>query len=227
MRRIRGGTAVALMALAAAAPAALAHGGGGTDYSSEVRTIAPAGAGLSARVLDRDDRIELRNATGQTVIVEGYGGEPYARLSADGTVAVNTRSPALYLNGDRFADVDVPARADEGAPPRWRTVSRSGRFEWHDHRAHWMGAERPAKVSDPERRTRVFDWEVPIRVGARDGRIAGTLDWIGRPDAGLPVAAGIALAAIVLGGLGLVLLVRRRRSSRGEDAKGDSEVEAW
>jgi hypothetical protein len=228
MRRIRGVAAGALLALAAAPPAALAHGGGGTDYSSEVRTIVPAGAGLSARVLDRDDRIELRNATGRTVVVEGYGGEPYARLSADGAVAVNTRSPALYLNEDRFADVDVPAGADEDAPPRWRTVSRSGRFEWHDHRAHWMGAERPAKVSDPERRTRVFDWQVPIRVGARDGRIAGTLDWIGRPDGGFPVAAGIALAAVVLGGLGLVLLVRRRRRGVGTpDSAGEPTTEAW
>ncbi len=229
-RRIRGAAALALLALAAAPPVALAHGGGSTDYSSTVRTVAPAGSGLSARVLDRDDRIELRNDTGRVVVVEGYGGEPYARLLPDGVVEVNTRSPALYLNGDRFADVDVPASADEDAPPRWKTVSRSGRFEWHDHRAHWMGAERPAKVKDPQQRMRVFDWEVPIHVGDRDGRIAGTLDWIGQPDQGFPVAAGIALAVVALGGLGLVLLVRRRRRAApgdGGSATSEREGEAW
>jgi hypothetical protein len=228
MRRVCGAVAVALLALATAATGALAHGGGGTDYISELQAVTPAGAGIDVEVLDRDDRLSLRNDSGRTVVVEGYSGEPYARLRPDGTVEVNRNSPALYLNEDRFANVDVPRRADEHAAPAWKVVDRSGRFEWHDHRIHWMGAGRPPIVRDPERRTQVFDWKVPLRVGARGGRVTGTLTWLGRSDDGFPIAAAIALGAVVVGGLSLVLLVRRRRrSDRGADRRERSGREAW
>jgi hypothetical protein len=220
MRRVCGAVAVALLALATAATGALAHGGGGTDYTSEIRAVAPPGADIDVEVLDRDDRLALRNDSGRTVVVEGYGGEPYARLLPDGTVEVNRNSPALYLNEDRNAAVDVPRRADEGAAPDWQVVDRSGRFEWHDHRIHWMGATRPPVVRDPEQRTKVFDWEVPLRVGTRPTTVTGTLTWLGRPDESFPVAAAIALGVVAVGGLGLVWLVRRRRRDR-------SGKEAW
>jgi hypothetical protein len=223
LRRIRGAAAVALLAFATAATAAHAHGGGGTDYTSEIRAVTPAGAGLTVDVIDRDDQLRLRNESGKTVVVEGYNGEPYARLRPDGTVEVNLNSPALYLNEDRFAKVDLPARADEDAAPEWKVVDRSGRFEWHDHRIHWMGAGRPDAVSDPQRRTKVFDWEVPFRVGDRPGAVTGSLTWVGRPDDSFPIAAAVALAAVVLGGLALIVIVRRRRA-RPERA---DEKEAW
>jgi hypothetical protein len=228
LRRICGAVLVALIALATTATAALAHGGGGTDYTSEARTVTPDGAGLSAQVLDRDDRLALRNDSGKTVVVEGYNGEPYARLKPDGTVEVNVNSPALYLNEDRFAKVDLPARADEHAVPEWKVVDRSGRFEWHDHRIHWMGAGRPDAVRDPQRRTKVFDWQVPLRVGGRPGEVAGTLTWVGRPDTSFPIAAAIALGAVAATGSALVVFVRRRRGG-GSDGGGPAEAraEAW
>jgi hypothetical protein len=224
LRRIRGAALVALLAFATAATAAHAHGGGSTDYTSEIRAVSPAGAGLTVEVLDRDDQLALRNGSGKTVVVEGYNGEPYARLKPDGTVEVNLNSPALYLNEDRFAKVDVPPRADEDAAPEWKVVDRSGRFEWHDHRIHWMGAGRPDAVSDPQRRTKVFDWEVPIRVGDREGEVTGVLTWVGRPDDSFPIAAVAALAAVVLGGSALIVVVRRRRS---RPRRADDREEAW
>jgi hypothetical protein len=228
MRRVCGAVAVALLALATAATTALAHGGGGTDYTSEIRVVTPLGAGIDVEVLDRDDRLALRNDSGQTVVVEGYSGEPYARLLPDGTVEVNRNSPALYLNEDRFAKVDVPRRADEDAAPDWQVVDRSGRFEWHDHRIHWMAAGRPPAVRDPEQKTKVFDWKVPLRVGRQPTTVAGTLTWLGRPDDGFPIAAAIALAALAIGGLALVWLVRRRRGSGdGANRRDRSGEEAW
>jgi hypothetical protein len=224
LRRIRGAAAVAL-AFATAATAAHAHGGGGTDYTSEIRAVVPADAGLSVDVLDRDDRLALRNDSGKTVVVEGYNGEPYARLRPDGTVEVNLNSPALYLNEDRFAKVDLPARADEQAAPEWKVVDQSGRFEWHDHRIHWMGAGRPAAVRDPQQRTKVFDWKVPIRIGDRQGRVTGTLAWNRRPDDGFPIAAAIVLAVVAVGGLLLVVVVRRRRQR--DDGDAASAEDAW
>lgn len=224
MLRIRGAGTGALLALAVAAPAAIAHGGGSLDYSSQIRSIAPADAGLRVEVLDRDDRLLLINDTGERVVVRGYGDEPYIRLGADGTVAVNERSPAHYLNRERDGDVRVPDGADEQRPPRWRVVDRSGRYEWHDHRIHWMGGGRPPAVDDPAQRTKVFDWKLPLSVGERPGAIEGTLLWVGRDEGGPPLAAIAALAAVVLGGIALVLVVRgrRRRTDSGSDA-----TEAW
>ena len=223
MRRICGAAAVALLAFVTAATVAHAHGGGSTDYRSEIRAVSPAGAGLNVDVLDRDDRLALRNDSGRTVVVEGYNGEPYVRLKPDGTVEVNLNSPALYLNEDRFAKIDLPARADEDAAPEWKVVDQSGRFEWHDHRIHWMGASRPAAVRDPQRPTKVFDWGVPIRVGDRPGQVTGTLTWVGRPDESFPIAAAVLLAAVALGGLLLIVVVRRRRARR----PSADEEEAW
>ena len=67
--------------------------------------------------------------------------KPYAQLLADGTVEVNTNSEAYYLNEDRLGETAVPK--DLPAEPEWKQVSKSGRFEWHDHRAHWMGKGDP------------------------------------------------------------------------------------
>jgi hypothetical protein len=226
LRRYSGAVLVALIALALAATNALAHGGGSLDYISKVRS---APDGLTVEVLDRDDRLVLRNDSGRTVIVEGYNGEPYARLDADGTVEVNLNSPAHYLNDDRFADVDLPARADEKSAPAWKRVDRSGSFEWHDHRMHWMSTGRPPVVEDPGERTKVFDWDVPVRVGGSPASVTGTLTWVGRTDDSFPVAAAVALGAVVLGGIVLVVVVRRRRRSRGGggEAEPKPQTEAW
>ena len=78
-----------------------------------------------------------------------------------------------------------------------------------------MVKDRPGKVTDPDRRTKVFDWKVPVRVGGRPAAIAGDLFWVPKPGGSFPLAAGIALAPLVLGGAALVLVVRRRRGRRG------------
>ncbi len=66
----------------------------------------------------------LESDGGEEVVILGYDGEPYLRFTADG-VFRNTRSPATYLNEDRFANVTVPASADPEAPPEWERVSSS------------------------------------------------------------------------------------------------------
>ena len=208
MSRRAGALALAVTALLA--PSALAHEGN-PNYRSTVRAVAPATEGLSVQVLNFDDRLELRNDSGRMVTIMGYRGEPYARLLADGTVQVNRRSPASYLNEDRFADAEVPKSADADAAPVWRTLDGSGRFDWHDHRAHWMGKNLPPQVKDEDERTKVFDWKVPIAVGGREGNIGGDLFWVPDAGGGAPLAAPLALGGVALAGLMLVLIVRRRR----------------
>jgi hypothetical protein len=208
--------AAAAALLGVAVPAALAHQGN-PNFRSQIRGLTPPLDGIDVQVVNYDDSLELENHSGKTVIVDGYRGEPYVRIAADGTVAVNHRSPSYYLNDDRYAEgVSVPANATPKATPDWQTVDRTGRFTWHDHRIHWMAHTVPPQVKDEGNRTKVFDWKVPLSVGGQPARVSGTLVWVGKPGGGFPVAAGIALGAAGLGGVLLVVVVRRRRvASRG------------
>ena len=113
MRTLIGAAAAAL--LLAGAPLALAHEGN-PNMRSEVTAITPETDGVTVSVLNYDDRLELHNTSGEPVVVEGYEGEPYARVLGDGTVEVNTNSEAYYLNDDRYGEVKVPA----GPRPRRR-----------------------------------------------------------------------------------------------------------
>ena len=202
----------AAVALLAAAPAALAHEGS-PNFLSQINQVTPAADGVSVSVLSRDDRLLLQNNSATTVVVEGYTGEPYARIDANGVVSVNTDSKAYYINAERDGQVDVPPGVDSKGEPRWKEVSRSGRFEWHDHRMHWMSKGDPKVVKDKSVRTKVFDWNVPLQVDERRGAIAGTLFWTPTPASGLPVAAIVAFAAFAIALCIVVIVVRRRRST--------------
>ena len=103
-------------------------------------------------------------------MIEGYSDEPYARIEPDGTVSVNTDSEAYYINEERDGQVPVPDGADSKGEPRWKEVSKTGRFEWHDHRMHWMSKGDPEQVKDKSVRTKVFDWKVPVAGRRRAGR---------------------------------------------------------
>jgi hypothetical protein len=201
-------TAVAISAVGA--PIAAAHQGN-PNFRSEVRGLRPAVSGVDVQVQNFDDSLELRNDSGRTVVVRGYRGEPYVRIAADGTVAVNHNSPAYYLNDDRFAEgVTVPASATPSAPPDWQTVDRTGRFTWHDHRIHWMARSVPPQVKHKDRRTKVFDWKVPLAVGGRPVAVEGSLFWVGKKS-GFSIGAVIAFAVVALAGAVFVAVVRRRR----------------
>ena len=100
------------------------------------------------------------------------------------------------------------------------SVDRTGQFEWHDHRIHWMSPVTPPQVKDTGKRTKIFDWSVPIKVGSQPGAIDGELFWV--PESSkAPTGAIVALVAIVARVLAIVLLVgagdaggRRRRAGR-------------
>ena len=211
--------AAAAAALLLGATPAFAHQGS-PNFLSQVKAVTPATDGVTVEVLNRDDRLLLHNTSGEDVLIEGYSDEPYARIDADGGVYVNKDSEAYYINEERDGKVDVPAQADSKGEPRWEQVSRSGRFEWHDHRMHWMSEGDPEQVTDKDVRTKVFDWKVPITVGGREGAIAGTLFWTPLPSSGLPLGAILAFAALVIVLCIVVVIVRRRRAAA-------APAEAW
>jgi hypothetical protein len=185
--------------------------GSSYDYRSYITSVTPKIPGLSFQVLEFADRILLTNRTGQTVTIYGYEGEPYARVLANGTVEQNARAPATYLNTNFYAQVTVPPIASSSAPPKWEVIDRTGQFEWHDHRIHWMSPLPPARVKNTSKRKLIFDWQVPIAVGTRRGSIDGQLFWTPE-NSKAPLAVIILGTIIVLAGLAFVLYVRRRRA---------------
>jgi hypothetical protein len=213
--RIRTWVAAALALLCA--PVALAHEGS-PNFLSQINEITPGADGIDVEVLNRDDRLLLINSGASTVLIEGYEGEPYARVEPDGTVSVNTDSKAYYLNEERDGKVAVPEGVDSRGGPRWEQVGRNGRFEWHDHRMHWMAEDDPEVVEDKDVRTKVYDWKVPIAVDGRDGAIAGTLFWTPLPSSGLPLPLIIGLAVLVVASGVAAVVVLRRRAATGSEA---------
>jgi hypothetical protein len=216
MRHARAAVIVAAIATLAATPVASGHEGN-PDFRSEIDRITPPVAGVTIEVLNFDDSLRIENRSGRDVVIEGYEGEPYARLTAEGTVSLNTRSPAYYLNGDRFAAAQAPASADPDAPPAWERLDGSSSLTWHDHRMHWMSRSVPSQVEDPSQETKVFDYSIPLRVGGRPAAIEGTLTWVGR-EPGAPLLPFAVLGAVALIAAAGLVAARRRRRSAGREA---------
>lgn len=210
-----------LFCLLIASPA-LGHEGN-PNFRSEIESVRPNVPGVSFEVIDYDADMKLVVRGGHEVTIYGYEGEPYARVLRDGTVQQNRRSPATYLNTDRYAEAEVPKIADPQAPPLWETVGDSGTLRWHDHRMHYMATGTPPQVTDESKRTKVFDYEIPLRIDAEKGAIYGSLFWVGPADTSkMPfLIAGVAI--VVLGGAA-VLIARRRRGADDDDRPSR---EAW
>jgi len=224
MSRFARAALLAAAVLVAVAAPARAHQGN-PNFRSVLHNgrLAP---GVEVQVLGYDNQLELFDRGHGQVVVYGYNGEPYVRVLRDGTVEVNRRSPATYLNEDRFGTTPVPAFAKPGAAPQWRVQDKTGRFIWHDHRMHWMAQTTPPQVHDKSVKTKIFDYRIPVQVGSRRTALAGTLYWVGSPS-GFPVAAAASLVAIALLAIAAVAIVRRRRRGGPERADHGVPGEAW
>lgn len=242
MRFLLGAVAVTLTLGLASAPAIAANSGsppGGLDqtntsYRSNIVQVSPSVPGLSLRVLDYNDELVLTNRTGRTVTVLGYSGEPFMRILADGTVQVNMASPAYYLDQNFYGNVTVPSSASSSFAPRWSTVDKTGAYQWHDHRIHWMSPVTPPQVKDKAKTTKIFDWRVPFRVNSQPGTVYGNLYWIGKKG-GFPLWALISLIIVVPSGLIAAYAIQRRRfaGEHGDDPEETLDTqkgpagEAW
>jgi hypothetical protein len=213
-----------LLALAPVAHAALSQTPDITDtrYKSVLERWYPHVPGVKWKVIDLNDEIELINHSHEKVTVYAYpvtlkpganfSGGPYAEILADGTVAVNENSPAYYLNKTFYeTGVSVPSSASATALPDWVTLAKTATFLWHDHRIHYTSPQTPLQVKDVHRTTFIFDWYVPITVGATKGYLYGKLYWLAQKPFSFPIGAIIALIVVVIAGSAFVVVVRRRR----------------
>jgi hypothetical protein len=182
-----------------------------TNYRSQVVFVEGTGV-VDVEIVGGDAFVRLTAQPGVTVEVLGYEGEEYIRFDPDGSVYVNQRSPAKYLNDDRYANVELPVEADAAAVPRWEVVSADGAYIWHDHRTHWMSPTPPAAVleSNGARTVQIFDWTLPLRADGAEGKIRGTLTWIPSTTA-LPWLA-LSLVTLVVVAAGAIRMGARSQA---------------
>ena len=195
----------------AAAPAS-AHTAAGprpTNYLSSIGSISPSIPGVTVRVVELGNKLQLTNRTNADVVVLGYDDEPYLRVGPHGLYE-NLRSQATYLNRTRAGTTPVPAIArgtGASTPPRWHRVSGAHTAIWHDHRIHWMApAPPPAVRHDPGApHTVIPQWTVAFRYSTQTVAVSGRLDWVPGPS-GWPWAPFV-LAMFAAG----ILAARARR----------------
>ena len=203
MSRALAAAAIATFLVAAPAGTVAADPAGPTDFRTTVVSMTPAIDGIDVEVIGGDSFLQLTVAPGLDVVVLGYQQEPYLHFRSDGIVEENERSPAAYLNVDRYGGGEIPAGADPALPPNWRQVGSGGRHAWHDHRAHWMDQNPPANGVPG---TQIQSATVPLLVDGVPVEVAVRTDWLPEPSR-VPLAVGAAVGlALVL----LTVLLRRR-----------------
>jgi len=177
-----------------------------TNYRSIVNVVDPQPPGVTVEVVGGDAFLSVAAAEGNTVEVPGYFGEPYLLIDDAGVVWLNTRSPARYINQDRFGITQIPPTADAQAAAEWEQVGSGGRFSWHDHRTHWMSPDLPPTIAG-DRAEVVFPWSLDITINGIETEVRGELLWFPNANPAGPLLVGI------LGVLPLLAYRRHRVSS--------------
>ncbi len=182
--------ALAAMLLVAGAGPAAADPAEPTHYRSVVNAVDPRPTGVTVEVIGGDSFLSIAAAPGHTVEVPGYFGEPYLEIDADQRVWLNTRSPARYINRDRYGLSGVPDSADQAADPEWEQVGSDGRLAWHDHRIHWMSTDLPPSITG-DRAEIVFPWTLRIVIDGTETEVRGELLWFPATNPVGPILTGI------------------------------------
>lgn len=165
------------------------------------------GSFIGVRILGGDASIELTVRKGAEAEVAGYqDDDQYLRFGADGVVEVNTDSAAYALNSNRYGGGSAAPSVDP-ARAAWKVVSQSGRYSWHDHRAHWMSASPPLGVvawngegKAPDSAVAVRG-TIPLTVNGQAAEIDTVTYLLRAPSAARSwfLAGGIAAIALVVG----------------------------
>ena len=189
-------TVLCLLAFPAAAQA---HSGSSViavDYEARP-TRSEVTPGVRARVIDGNRKLELAVLAPHSVVVIGYGGEPFLRFDRVG-VSVNERSLTAVTN--KLTLSGATPELENGARPRWRLIAYTHRFAWHDHRLALAPALRAGTG-------RVADWSVPLVVDGKALRVEGGI-WHKRGPSLWPWL--VVLAAVVLAGSAVACWGTRR-----------------
>ena len=172
-------------------PAAAADAAGPTDYRTDIVSVEPKSDAMTIEMIGGDSFISLRQLQPVEIVVLGYQGEPYVRFDADGVIYENLRSPARWLNEDRYGNEEPPAIASADALPQWDRVADGGHYVWHDHRSHWMNPARPPGATEGDQ---VLEATIPIQVADLPVTITVASFLLADPP-WWPIAAGVVIGA--------------------------------
>ncbi len=114
-----------------------------TDYRSVLVSVEPATDAVSVDLVGDGTFVELAVERGTEVVVVGDFDKLYLRFDADGTVAVNVRSPTSVQNASRDGSTVIDGTGSGSTMPPEVNVATDGRYVWHDHRVHWMSPGPP------------------------------------------------------------------------------------
>jgi hypothetical protein len=165
------GVIVAALGLPAAAAA---HGPVDPPASSYLARASQIPAGVTAKVIDGDQRLWLRVDPRRTVVVLDYQGAPYLRFTPPG-VQVNTASAMYYLN--QVPAQTPPPGTGARVTPHWTHVSSGHTYGWHDGRLHALATTALAPGA-----TYLGRWQVPLRVNGASTALAGGLYYAPSPS---------------------------------------------
>lgn len=206
---IRRGAVVVWLAaaiLVAGAGPAFADPATPTNYRSRVTDLDPDPDGLAIQVTGGDAFLVAAVASGHTLEIPGYFGEPYLRVDIDGVVWRNELSPARFINVSRYG-TSIPPEADADAPPQWVKVGDGGSFAWHDHRTHWMSKDLPPAIAG-DRAELIFPWEFNVVFDGVPITVHGELVWFPSVNPFGPLFIGIVgLVPLALWRRGRTLMV--------------------
>lgn len=181
-------------------------------FAPELRGGEPApGITVTAVAGDPVPMITVASAGPADVVVLGAAGEPYLRITPQGSAA-NAGSPTWIAAQDPAAVPNAPSKE-----PRWTPTGTAPRVTF-PLKSAGPGPDLTPYYAMTEP-TVIGTWTVPLLVGGQRVDATGTTTltpagyvepwwhrWV------LPAAAAAGL--VVLAGIGLVLLVRRRRRRR-------------
>lgn len=172
-----------LFALINPAPAA-AHiagsGGSPSNYRAVVTAIRPAAPTMAVTVGVGGQWVRVTNQGAAEIVVLGYRGEPFLRLSQN-RVQVNELSSTAAETGQTRG---APASQDRAAAPSWVQLREGDSATWTDARLD-------APVGAAE------SWQLPLIVGGQQVTVVGTRERIPPPSPWPWVGALVLLAAAV------------------------------
>jgi len=161
------GVLVVIVAALALPGVAAAHGPVDPAASVFQARVGALPAGVTAKVVDGDQRLWLDVAPRLTVVVLDYQQAPYLRFSRAG-VQVNENSEMYYLN--QVPPELPPSGTGPQTRPHWVAVSSGHAYEWHDGRL----SDLAASVLLPGERY-VGRWRIADTVDGASSAIAGGL----------------------------------------------------
>ncbi|HZA17233.1 MAG TPA: hypothetical protein VE645_10160 [Pseudonocardiaceae bacterium] len=158
-------------------------GGSPSNYQATVSGIQPAAPTVGVTVGVGGQWVRVTNQGAAEIVIVGYRGEPFLRLSGN-RVEVNQLSSTAAETGQIPG---VPA-ADQSAEPRWVQLRDGDSATWTDNRID------PESHGDTQASG---SWELPLVVDGRQVTVLGTWDRVPPPSPWPWLGALVLLAAAI------------------------------